>query len=520
MRLQSQLVKIVAAVPGVIFSFRSSPDGSGFTFVSAAIEAMCGLSPAELEHDAQAFFERIHAEDVEGFRAALAGTLAWHHEMRLAHPARGAIWVEGRAVPESEAGGSTLWHGYLVDISERKALERSLIDKQNRLEEKAARLAAADRRKDELLAVLGHELRNPLAPIRSAAQALANRKQPTRGQVREAIDLIARQSEQLKRLIDDLLDLARINDGLLPLHHRPVDLRGVVGAALESVAPMIASRHHHLETRVPEQPVMVMADPVRMTQACSNLLVNAAKFTPDGGRIGLVLVSEGEVVRLSVADNGIGMDADQLAEPFGPLPWWNGGSARWAPQQGLGLGLALTQEIMRAHGGELQVSSAGPGQGSKFVLKLAALATQLTAPPALPKARRLPSRRQRVMVVDDSEAIGRAFAMLLDSLGQDARYIVTAPDALPMIEAWMPEIIILDVFMPVMDGYQLATAIRSSDLSPQPFIVAVSGYSEDRVRADPRAGGFDEIALKPLDGDRLIEILNRAGAAGAGKGDD
>lgn len=364
--LEATLTKIAASAPGVICSFRLRPDGSAcFPYASPAVEEVLGLRPEVLEENAAPVFALVHPDDLEHLNATIAEsarTLSpWYDEWRFRHPAKGEIWMEGRSVPEPESDGGILWHGFIHDITERKRAEEAL--------------RLADRRKNEFLAMLSHELRNPLAPIRNAAQ-LMRKLEVSDPRLRAARDIVDRQVDHLVRLVDDLLDVSRIVQGKLTLKKAPVELADIIEPAVEASRPLLDQRRHFFAVSLPEESVWVEGDAVRLAQVVSNLLNNAAKYTPEGGRVSLAASHAQGEVAIAVRDNGEGIPESLLPHIFDVFTQAERTLDR--AQGGLGLGLTIVWNIVARHGGRVEAHSSGPGQGSEFVVRLPALESRLS----------------------------------------------------------------------------------------------------------------------------------------------
>lgn len=361
--LEVTLTKIAASAPGVICSFRLRRDGTAcFPYVSPAVEDVYGIGAETLKNDAAPLFERVHPDDVEHLNATIAEsarTLSpWRAEWRMRHPAKGEVWIEGRSVPEPESDGSILWHGFIHDITEHKRAEEAL--------------RLADRRKNEFLAMLSHELRNPLAPIRNAVM-LMHKLDDSDPRLRTVRDIVDRQVNHLVRLVDDLLDVSRIVQGKLALKRAPVEIADVIESAVEASRPLLNQRGHAFTVSLPDESVWIEGDAVRLTQVVSNLLNNAAKYTPEGGRISLTASRElGEAV-IAVRDNGEGIPESLLPHIFDVFTQAERTLDR--AQGGLGLGLTIVRNIVAMHGGRVEANSSGPGQGSEFLVRLPALNT-------------------------------------------------------------------------------------------------------------------------------------------------
>jgi PAS domain S-box-containing protein len=388
------------------------------------------------------------------------------------------------------------------DIAEQKKLEAEL-------RQYAADLGKADRRKDEFLAMLAHELRNPLAPIRSALHVVQMRGPERRQAVRQAWDVMERQVENLVRLVDDLLDISRISQGKIKLERRPVDVATIVSRAVESSRPLIDARKHELAVTLPEQPLRVEADVTRMAQVILNLLNNAAKYTPEGGRIHVTVVKGREEVAIRVKDTGMGIPAEILPKLFDLFAQEERTLNR--AEGGLGIGLALVRRLTTLHGGTVQASSAGPGQGSEFVVRLPLLAE---GPCALAPAkndedneRAKVSVRRRILLVDDNKDSADSLAMLLRLWGHDVRTVADGREALAVAPAYRPDLVLLDIGLPGLDGYEVARRLRTEPWIGQTVLVALTGYASDEDRRQARAAGFAHHMVKPVDFDALRRLL-------------
>ena len=380
-------------------------------------------------------------------------------------------------------------------------------------QEQAQELVETDRRKDEFLAMLSHELRNPPAPILHAVELLGHDDPRL---VSKAREIIGRQSEHLTRLVDDLLDVSRITSGKVRLERRPVALKGVVDTAVDTWRHVIAQRRQELSVEVPEEPLFVEADPTRLAQVISNLLHNAVKFTPEGGRIAISAAREDGRIALRIRDDGPGIASDDLERIFDLFV--QGPPSLDRPQGGLGLGLTLARRLAELHGGTVFAASGGAGQGSEFVVNLPSSGPP--EPGAAPKAleeeaagatrRHGAARGRRVLVVDDNADARDAMKFLLEEEGHEVRTAGDGPAALEEARIRPPEVVLLDIGLPGMDGYEVARALRALPGCELASIVAVSGYGQAEDRAQSRAAGFDEHFVKPVAPDRLLEIVRRS----------
>ncbi|HZT80802.1 MAG TPA: ATP-binding protein, partial [Gemmataceae bacterium] len=386
----------------------------------------------------------------------------------------------------------------------------------DRLREEAARekkiaqdLAEADRRKDEFLAMLAHELRNPLAPLRNALELL-RLNQNDAAAVGQARDMAERQVRQLARLVDDLLDVSRITHGKINLQKEPVEFRRVVERAVESTRPLIAERRHRLEVSAPPEPLWLDADPTRLEQVLANLLNNAAKYTPEGGRIWLEAGRESGEVVARVRDTGIGIAPEmrgRIFELFAQADRSVASPSQW----GLGIGLALVKRLVEMHGGAVECHSAGPNQGSEFVVRLPLLREGPCPKPApRPAACAAPGPGLHVLVVDDNADAAESLAMLLRLKGHDVRLAHDGPSALRAAHDRPPDVAVLDIGLPGMSGYDLAKALRQEAGLDRALLVALTGYGHDEDRRRSAAAGFDHHLVKPVEPEALQALLAEA----------
>ena len=386
----------------------------------------------------------------------------------------------------------------------------SLISRMD-LEEETRRLS---KRKDDLLALLGHELRNPLAPIVTAVHVL---KMRAAGQPTRELDVIERQAHHLVRLVDDLLDVARLTRGKLVLQRAPVEMAQVVSRAIEMVSSLLEERRHSLAVQVPSFGLKVDADENRLAQVVSNLLTNAARYTQPGGHIGICAYRESDSVVIEVTDDGIGIAADALTDIFDLFVQ---GANRSGGDGGLGLGLVVVKQLTELHGGSVSVVSEGNGRGTKFTVRLPFLPPE-TIPLAADSAATLfvfpASTPQRVLLVDDNEDALDLLSTFVESVGHEVAIARDGPEALALLERFRPSVAVIDISMPVMDGYELAASIRARYggehtlyEGEQPYLVALTGYGQATDRERSSAAGFSEHLVKPVDLARLQRVIEQA----------
>jgi signal transduction histidine kinase len=365
-------------------------------------------------------------------------------------------------------------------------------------------LREADRRKDEFLATLAHELRNPLAPIRHGLDLLRRRSEDSNTAVIR--DMMDRQTTHLVRLIDDLLDVSRVSQGKIVLRKERVQVADVVRAAVEASRPLIDSAHHALAIDMPSDPIWLDADPTRLAQVIGNLLNNAAKYTSDGGRIDLSVRVVGGRVEIAVSDNGLGIAPDMLPQLFQLFAQAEHNMDR--ARGGLGIGLALVRQLVSLHGGTVEADSAGLGQGSQFRIGLPVPAdVDQPAPSAQAAEPVLQARTLKVLVVDDEQQVAQMTGWLLEELGHAYHLVHDGRHALAEARAFGPDVIVLDIGLPVMDGYAVCRVLREDARFSGTPIIAQSGWGQDRDKALAAEAGFDHHLVKPVAFDELERLF-------------
>ncbi|HEX5055378.1 MAG TPA: PAS domain-containing protein [Gammaproteobacteria bacterium] len=437
----------------------------------------------------------LHPDDMErrqrAWETALREGTPYEIEIRMRRHDGEFRWFISRATPlYDETGAVKGWFGSITDIHDRKLAEQALYE--------------ADRRKDRFLATLAHELRNPLAPIRNSLHLL---RMPiddaAAGRVHEMLE---RQIKHMVRLVDDLMEVSRITRGQIELRKEPLDLAFAIQSAVETSRPLIEAAGHRLEISLPREMLTLHADVVRLAQVFSNLLNNAAKYTEHGGRIALAARRDGAMAEVSVCDNGIGIGAEALPHIFDMFSRANNNT-----QDGLGVGLTLAHSMVQMHGGTIEARSAGSGQGCEFIVRLPLSQqeqpAESTAPPA-PETR--PASRS-ILVVDDNRDAANSLCMLLQLLGNTVQVAHDGPSALTAIEKFRPAVVLLDLGMPVMDGYEVARRIRQESRFDKIMLVALTGWGQEEDRKRTQAEGFNEHLIKPVDLDKLQSLLASLG---------
>jgi len=458
-------------------------------YVSPAYAAMWGRSLDTLEREPGSWLAAVHPDDrahVSVLWDALQDAPHYEAEFRVVLPDGGQRWVRDRLFSVRDRKDNIYRVARVTsDITRRKEME--------------GLLRAADANKNEFLATLAHELRNPLSPIRNAAALLSAEGVGAAERQARAREVITRQVDHLAHLVDDLLDVARISEGKIALRQEEVDIKGVIAQALETAGPLITAREHVLEVIEPEEGIWVMGDPVRLAQSMGNLLHNAAKFTPRGGHIRVEARLDGEMVRISVIDNGIGIAEDNLSRIFGMFAQVGVPPDR-APE-GLGIGLSLVSRLLEMHGGHLSATSPGIGLGSTFTVELPVLRT-LAANDAAPEQAApagQASSGRRVLLVDDNVDAMEMMGFLLSEMGYNAQTTSDASHLVDLALAHQPDVIVLDIGLPGVDGYDLARMLKKHPQLKSIRLVAHTGYGSPEDRRKALDAGFDAHLVKPAE---------------------
>ena len=447
--------------------------------------------------------ERLRERHRQGLARYLATGLGPVLNQRIELP---ALRADGTEFPSEIAimpiPGSQppMFTAFLRDITERKQAEESLAAR-------AEELAQADRSKDEFLAMLAHELRNPLAPLRNAAEILKT-EDAGADERRQAHRIVGRQIENMTRMIDDLLDVSRINEGKIQLRLDPVSLEAILTAAASLMRSTCAAHNQELVLTLPAEPVFLDADATRLEQVFGNLLGNACKYSGDGSHIALsaerVEGAEPPEVIVRVRDDGIGIAPELLPRIFGLFVQASRTIDR--AHGGLGIGLTLVQRLVAMHGGSVEARSRGLGHGAEFIVRLPILREPplVTAAPLAPAAPDIP---RRILIVDDNTDSARSLSILQKRRGHETRTAFTGPDAITAAAEFLPEVVLLDIGLPGMDGFEVARNLRAMPALAGVLLLAMGGYGRDEDRAEAKLAGFDDYLVKPVDMDRLRERL-------------
>jgi PAS domain S-box-containing protein len=467
---------------------------TGELVYSENIRLVLGYAPATMRDIAG----HVHPEDrdrlANAHETALSGAGNYQEVVRYHRPDNGLqIWVDSRGKVQYDDGGEPLrMRGVTVDVTERYQAELELRE--------------ANRKKDEFLAMLAHELRNPLAPISTAAEML---KMTTASdeRTRKASEVISRQVKHMTSLVDDLLDVSRVTRGLVQLEKDLVDVKSAVSSAVEQSRPLIEARRHNLTVRTDSAYSTVLGDRTRLVQVIVNLLNNAAKYTPQGGDIVLSVFAASEWIDISVTDNGIGIEDKLLPHVFELFT-----QAERTPdraQGGLGIGLALVKSMVTLHGGTVKASSGGPGTGSTFTISLPASHALRKEGFVLHDGddRESEARAVRVMIVDDNVDAAESLAAFLEALGHEVDVQSHPLAAIVAARANPPQVFILDIGLPELDGYELARRLRKEPGTAKALFVALTGYGQTHDRILSKSAGFDHHFVKPMNLEKLSEVL-------------
>jgi PAS domain S-box-containing protein len=469
---------------------------SGTVHASAALAAMYGQEPVEREASSAEWHALVHPEDRDEVARKTIESLvtgSFEHEFRVVWPDGSVHWMAGRASPlPDERGNVTRMLGINIDITEQKNAEEALKE--------------ADRNKDQFLATLAHELRNPLAPVRNALDIMkvAAGRPDAAEFIENARGMMERQVAHLVRLIDDLLDVSRITRNRLDLRKERIELVTVIEQAIETSRPLFDEAGQKLGVHVPAEPIFLDGDAVRLAQVFGNLLTNASKYTERGGRIDLDARCENGAVIVRVRDTGVGIPPDKLPRVFDMFTQIDRSLSR--SQGGLGIGLALVKTLVELHGGTVSASSGGLGRGSEFSVRLPLAVGEKIAKEEPMDEGTMKSAR-RILVVDDNEDAAMTLAMLLQLKGSDTRMAHDGVDAVEQAASFRPDVILLDIGLPKMDGYDACRAIREQPWGTGIKMIALTGWGQEEDRRKSLEAGFDMHLVKPVAPSALMKML-------------
>lgn len=484
----------------------------------------CDLPFAELEWDERVkdhfffpptaritiddFYARIHEEDRRATRDAIDASIRnrtpYDIVYRTVHPTTEEVkWIRalGGTVYGTD-GAPTHFDGVTVDVSAQRR-DQQVMSKLN------DQLLEQDRRKDEFLATLAHELRNPLAPIRTAAKIITSPKLAP-DQLQRAQAIIERQATHMALLLDDLLDVARITQGKLRLKKEQVELSDVLDAAIEAARPRLDEKNHHLTVKLPAEAISLEADPLRLAQILSNLLINAAKYSKPGSRIAVQATREGDMLSVSVKDDGLGLAPESIGGIFQMFSQIEDVEGR--SEGGLGIGLSLVKGLAQLHGGTVEAHSAGLGHGSEFTVRLPVSAHESLSP-RLANPAPVPLERRRILIADDNRDAAESLSLLLELAGHDVRVAHLGQTALSIAQTFHPDIALLDIGMPDLSGYEVARALRQERGPRDLQLIALTGWGQEEDRRRALDAGFDHHLTKPIDPDQLESLIGSRSAA-------
>ncbi len=475
----------------------TDPQTTQLLYISPAYERVWGRSCQNLYENPRSFMDAVHPDDQEQVRIAVIENQSRaeesDREYRVIRPDGSIRWVRDRAFPVKNAAGQFYrLVGIIDDFTDRKLAEDAL--------------KAADRRKDEFLATLAHELRNPLAPIQNGLQIMRLAGHDHMA-VEQARTMMERQMQHFVRLVNDLLDLSRINTGKVELHRERIKLADVVHSSLETCEPLIKGFDHELTVTLPDAPLYVDADKTRLVQVLCNLLTNAAKFSDRGGRIWLTAKQQGSEAVVSVRDTGVGIPPQMLRRVFEVFTQVDRSLEK--SHGGLGIGLSIVERLVEMHGGTVEARSEGPGKGSEFLIRLPVVLS-LVQGDEQDGDNRMPARptaQHRILVVDDNEDSARSLAIMLELMGNEVHIAHDGLQAMAATAAYRPELILLDLGMPRMNGYEACRRIREQPWGKGILIAAATGWGQEEDRRRSQQAGFDHHIIKPVDHDALEKLL-------------
>jgi two-component system CheB/CheR fusion protein len=468
---------------------------------SQGLETVTGLAPATFGGTLEGFLAFVHPEDRarvdDAMARALSGAAEYDIELRNLDTRGNVHWIVAKGTVVRDGAGTPLrMIGVAIEVTDRRHLE-------DQLRERAVQLADADRRKDEFLAMLAHELRNPLAPLSNALHLLR-----LGGVERDRfLEMADRQVRLLARLVDDLLDVSRITQGKIALRKEPVLVEDVIAQAVESARVEIDSRAQSLTVSLPPRPLQIEADPARLAQVFANLLSNAAKYTPPGGSVWLTAESVGAEIVVRVRDTGVGLTPELVPQIFDLFVQADVSLER--ARGGLGIGLTIVRRLVEMHGGRVEAHSAGPGLGSEFMVHLPCSPATVSEREPRTATASMPARRLKVLIVEDNRDAAETLASILKLWGHTVETAFEGTGALEVAERFEPDVIVSDLGLPGMDGFDLARQLRRQPAFGRVVLVAMSGYGREEDKRRALEAGFDHHLVKPPDLTVLSELFGR-----------
>ena len=462
------------------------------------------LAQARRTHVREFFFPEDQSRIMDEFFPAVNETGHGEIEVRFRHfQTQEAKWMAYKVLKLTDAGDQTVAFATVSqDVTERRRLEHDL-------RKLASDLSEVDRRKNEFLATLSHELRNPLAPLRNMLEIL-KRAAGSRERVSQTLDTMDRQLGHLVRLVDDLLDLSRITHNRIDLRKSQVELASVIDQALQACRPLAESGGHDIQVIVPPEPLRVHADPVRLTQVFGNLLNNSCKYTPRGGKIRVTAKREENEAVVTVEDTGIGIPPEKLDSIFDMFTQIDGSRER--SQGGLGIGLTLVKRLVELHDGSIEARSAGEGRGSEFVVRLPIMIARADVVPGAAVSAHDATHVQRILIVDDNRDAASSLAVLLQITGHETFTAHNGQTALEAVAKHRPNVVLLDIGLPMLNGYEVCRRIRKQPGGSDTIVIALTGWGQEDDRRKSREAGFDGHLVKPVEYGALITLLDSMAA--------
>jgi PAS domain S-box-containing protein len=484
------------SLEGIVQSWNTAAEGLfGYTAEQAVGKHISFIIPADRAEEENHIIGRIRAgERVEHFETVRVRSDG--SPIHISLTVSPIVDEAGRIVAASKVAR---------DITERKQAEE-------RIYGLMAELKRADVRKNEFLAMLAHELRGPLAPLRNTLEIL-KRSDVNGEMLASARHTMERQLGQLVRLVDDLIDVNRITRDRIELRKGRVELASVIHQSVEASRPLCESANHELIVTLPAEPIYLNADPTRLTQVFNNILNNACKYTEPGGRVWLTVTPSGDHVVVSIKDTGLGIPSDKLDSVFEMFTQIDR-TLEWS-QGGLGIGLTLVKRLVELHDGSVAALSDGPGQGSEFIVRLPVLVEAAEAAPPGPTAGPTHTAARRILVVDDNTDAATSLSMLLRITGNETCTAHDGQEAVRVAETFLPDVVLLDIGLPVLNGFEVCRRIREQPWGQEMFLIALTGWGQETDRRKSKDAGFDHHMVKPVDYDELVKLLSDRQAANA-----